>query len=516
VREPVPPATVAFHNPAAPRAVRFGPFRFDWRDRILTRDGAEIRLPPRALAILAHLLERPGRVVAKQELIDAVWKEAFVSESSLTEAVGVLRQALGDSAADAIYIQTLHRRGYRFIGTLQFDAPEATTLAIAPPHAETDGVAPRRRPYVIAAIVAGVAAVLAGWLLWRATPAPLVTRTTITLPDSMAPAPGLSAHTVVAVSPDGRRLVYVAGTSGSYRLYLRALDRFDALPIPGTEGGHGPFFSPDGESIGFFRRGRLLVSRLPDGEPLDIGAAGAGLGGWWHTDHTIFVATGTAAGIVRVADEGGRSTPVVTGSLNPAALRHPSVAFDDRTLLATVWRSNVRGSEVAAVDLETGASRIIARGVHPRSLSDTEIAYLSDGTLTAAPLDGGGEPRALLSGVMTGVSGAGQYTVARLGTLVYIPDSPTRKLRRLRRIGGGRDEALPFELRAFQNIAVSPDGHHLAATIYDRGASDHWAGGVGRGNRPRLTSEGGGGGAGWSADGRPVCVGSTRSGDFRI
>lgn len=476
-----------------------------------------MRLPPRAAAILAYLLERPNRIVAKQELIDAVWKEAFVSESSLTEAIGVLRQALGDTAAEAGVIQTVHRRGYRFVAPLQVETAGAPALqAVAE---ATPAVVPRPTPrgrvlFVVGLLAAGA---IAGWWMVRPAPDPAVTRATITLPESVAPAPGLSAHTVAAVSPDGRRVVYVAGSTGSYRLYLRALDRFDALPISGTDGAHGAFFSPDGSQIGFFRAGRLFVTRLPDGEPLNIGASGAGLGGWWHSDNSIFVATGTTNGIVRVAADGGRSTPVPVGALNPVLLRHPSVTPDGRTLLATLWRLNVRESQIVAVDLASGTARTLTAGVHPRSLTETDVVYLRDGQLMAVPLYHAGEPRPLLSGVMTGVGGAGQYSLSSNGTLLYVPETPARMLRRLQRIGAdGTDAPLPFELHRFQNISTSPDGTRVAATIYDRGASDLWVGDIARGTLQRITSEGGTIEPVWSRDSREVFFASTRSGAYRI
>ena len=96
VRETTEPG-LSFH-PSARRVLRFGPFRTDLSDGSLWREDEEVRMPPRALAILLYLLERPGRVVSKAELIDAVWKEANVSETSLTEALGIVRQALGDSS----------------------------------------------------------------------------------------------------------------------------------------------------------------------------------------------------------------------------------------------------------------------------------------------------------------------------------------------------------------------------------------------------------------------------------
>ena len=98
-----------------PEAVDFGPFRFVPGDG-LWRDGSEVPLPPRALGVLAALVARPGSVVSKQELMDAVWPDTFVTESSLLEAIGAAPRRLGDDRRQPIYIQTVHRRGYRFIG----------------------------------------------------------------------------------------------------------------------------------------------------------------------------------------------------------------------------------------------------------------------------------------------------------------------------------------------------------------------------------------------------------------
>jgi serine/threonine-protein kinase len=508
---------VTFHPAAARRALLFGPFRFDVIDKTLSRDSQEIRLPPRALMILDHLLERPNRVVGKQELLDLVWKDAFVGESSLTEAVGVLRQALGDSASGAEYIQTVHRRGYRFVAPIRVDAqtsPAAVpTLVPGPelPRAPEPSVArdPRR---VARFAVAGVAVLALGaaavWFVLKGDAATPLTRATITLPVAQAPVPGLTAQPVAALSPDGRRIVYVAGASGSYRLFLRAIDQFDAVAVPGTDGAHAPFFSPDGNSIGFFVRGRLMVMGLPDGQPIDLAEAAAGHGGWWHTDGSIVFATGSGEGVFRIAATGGERRAIRIAGLDGATLRHPTLANNGRTLLATSWAFNVRHSEVVAVDLGSGAARRIARGVHPRALGDGRIIYLRDGDLVAAPLDGSGPEVTLISGVMAGVTGAGQYSLASNGTLLYIPETPTRLLRQMVRVPlegpegkAGPEEPLLFEPRAFQNIVIAPDGRRVAATIYERGASDLWVGDIERGIVQRLTTEGGCVDPVWSHDG---------------
>jgi DNA-binding winged helix-turn-helix (wHTH) protein/Tol biopolymer transport system component len=507
--------------------VLFGPFRFDLSDRTLTRDGQEVRLPPRALLILAHLLERPNRIVSKRELIDTVWKDAFVGETSLTEAVGVLRQALGDAASDSTYIQTVHRRGYRFVAPLRFEAqttPVLTPVSTFEPSAT--GTAPTAvlhhralatRPLGIAiALLVLVIAAVAMWLVFGRQAPPQVTRATITLPVSQAPAPGLTAQPVATLSPDGRRIVYVAGAPGSYRLFLRSIDQFEAIAIPATDGAHGAFFSPDGASIGFFARGRLFVLRLPDGEPIDLAPSGAGVGGWWHTDESIVYATGTG-GLFRIPARGGTPAAVPVNGVDAAMLRHPTVLADGRTLLATHWKFNVRHSEIVAIDMETASARVIGRGVHARALPGGRVAYLRDNDLVAVPLSGQGPEVVLISGVMTGVTGSGQYSVAANGTLLYLPDVPSRLVRQMAIVTfEGVEQPLPFETRAFQNVALSPDGRSVATTIYERGASDLWIGDIERGVLQRLSSEGGNVDPVWSRDGMWIYFASTRAGQAQI
>jgi DNA-binding winged helix-turn-helix (wHTH) protein len=101
-----------------PEFLRFGQFRFTPGDG-LWRDGQPVPLPPRAIGVLTALLTTPGCVVSKQQLMDAVWPGTFVTESSLLEAIGLVREALGDDRRNPAYIQTVHRRGYRFIGRIE-------------------------------------------------------------------------------------------------------------------------------------------------------------------------------------------------------------------------------------------------------------------------------------------------------------------------------------------------------------------------------------------------------------
>jgi Tol biopolymer transport system component len=118
---------------------------------------------------------------------------------------------------------------------------------------------------------------------------------------------------------------------------------------------------------------------------------------------------------------------------------------------------------------------------------------------------------------MTGVTGSGQYSLAANGTLLYLPDVPTRLMRRMALVSlEGVERALPFEPRAFQNVALSPDGRSVATTIYERGASDLWVGDIARGVLQRLSSEGGNVDPVWSRDGTWIYFASTRTGQAQI
>jgi TolB-like protein/DNA-binding winged helix-turn-helix (wHTH) protein/Tfp pilus assembly protein PilF len=101
------------------RYFEFGPFRLDRQSRVLLRNGTIVPLTPKVFDTLAALVERPGEVITKEDLLRAVWPDSFVEESNLAQNVSVLRKALGDAA----YIETAPKRGYRFASPFQTDLP---------------------------------------------------------------------------------------------------------------------------------------------------------------------------------------------------------------------------------------------------------------------------------------------------------------------------------------------------------------------------------------------------------
>ena len=103
----------------ASETVDFGPFRVDWDNHTIHNDAHELRVTPKAFAVLRYLLARPGQVVTKEELLRSVWPSTIVSEAALTVCIRELRRVFGDSARAPQYLETVHRRGFRFIGPVQ-------------------------------------------------------------------------------------------------------------------------------------------------------------------------------------------------------------------------------------------------------------------------------------------------------------------------------------------------------------------------------------------------------------
>src|SRR5450755_4443759 len=103
---------------AVHRKLRFGPFILSVGERILRRDGQVLPLGGRALDILIYLADRPGEVIAKEELIDHVWSDVTVEEGSLRVHVAAIRKALGDGQFGNRYIANTKARGYSFVGTV--------------------------------------------------------------------------------------------------------------------------------------------------------------------------------------------------------------------------------------------------------------------------------------------------------------------------------------------------------------------------------------------------------------
>jgi eukaryotic-like serine/threonine-protein kinase len=535
MQEHDPARTLVFH-PSKRSVVYFGPFRLDLSDGLLSRGGEEVRLPPRALTILQHLVERAGRIVSKQTLMDVAWKDAHVGEASLTEAVGLIRQALGDDPQKPEFIQTVHRRGYRFIAPIATDVPSSTPSDRSQP---SDGfsrandsatgqtsASTRMRGATIAGLVGAVVLLTLGglwaWMARRPAAPERSVRVNIAFPSEQAPVPSLNAHPVVTLSPDGERFVYVGGAPDNVRLFLREMNRFGALPLPGTEGAHGPFFSPDGDWVAFFAQGSLKKVRVTGGdraEPQVICATETGVGGTWVSANEIVFAPNWRGPLMRVPASGGQ--PAIAVALASGTTYRWPDRLDDQTILATRWRSSADDAAVVAISMSSGAERVIAEpATFGRYAAGGKVLFLRDGDLYSVRVDPSthrpeGTPVRVVPGVMTGMTGAAQFAISPRGSLLYIDDVPERLQRTLAHADGqGRAADLPIPPRAFRFLAVC--GDRLAATVFARGNTDLWTGHLDRAAMTQITREGAASEPVWSPDCRTIAFSWNRTGVANI
>src|SRR3990170_5151943 len=260
-----------------PRGFRFGVFEIDLRTGELRKDGRKVKLQEQPFQVLAMLLERAGEVVTREEMQKKLWPEdTFVDfEHGLNIAINKIREALGDSADNPRFVETLPKRGYRFIAptvrvaslppaavpspngdvSRRSDLPlraEPSGLTKRPVpfevvvRTETAPPAPHRRTVLAWGLgsLALVALAVAAFLYLRPAPP----RSVVRLNMAVTPAEQLRGLNcpIVALSPDGTHVAFVGTRSGVQQIYVRALDTLEARAIPGTEGAYcTPFFSPD-------------------------------------------------------------------------------------------------------------------------------------------------------------------------------------------------------------------------------------------------------------------------------
>lgn len=508
----------------------FGPFRFDAADG-LRRSDVEVPLPPRALAVLSALLAQPGIVVSKQALLDAAWPEAFVTEASLLEAVRLLRDALGDDWHQPTYIQTVHRRGYRFIAlvkSLENQNPEhPRNPNSANPENRANPENPLR-PHLTASLTAvastiGVAMVFA--LFGQEPPKPRPTmRFTIALPADATLDPFRGS---LAISADGMRVVYAAIHGGRPRLFLRTVDRDTPTLIEGSDEAADPFFSPDGQWIGFFAHGSLKKLRVEGGRAVVLCAARAGGGGSWGADGTIVFGGGPGGGLARISADGGEPgepTVLATPQAGSRELRYgwPEILPDGSGVLYTV--ATLAGSSVALFDFESRArTTLVQAAAFGRASPTGHLIFERRGRLEAAPFSWKpprltAEPRPVLRGLATGTTWNGpRFAFSRTGSLVYIPgrsSAPDDRLHWL--VSDGRLEPTPLPPAPIASVEVARDLTHLALTVDDETGPNVWVGDLTRGAISRLTVEGTSVNPTWRPDGLEIAFAYSKAGPFNI
>lgn len=499
-------------------ALLFGAYRFDPVNGILSRDGEELPLPPRAVAVLTRLLRNPGNIVSKQELLESVWDGAFVTETSLSEAVSLLRQALQDPPQEPRYIQTVHRRGYRFIAVVHQDL-EVEPAAPPPPLPPID----RKRSWTTIAAAAASIVVLAAvsYPLLRGrerASRPAMARFTVTPPDSREL---VIAVPSLAVSPDGRHIVYMARRGDEIALFHRDVSSFSSREIPGTRNGVAPFFSADGQRVGFLSAGQIVAVPLAGGTALPLGTITGGV--WsasWGDDDSVVFASGLPSSLFRLRQ--GRPVERLTEKDPGSNMGHlwPRMLPGGKAVLFTVWTSTLWDARVDWLSLATGERRTVMTGASDcRFAKGMLVCARAGGTIVATPFDPdrgqiNGPTLPLLRDVAVNSFGMAQLDLGG-DTLTYLAGEEQSDARTLQRLVDGKPSPLPVPPRMYRNLRQGPDGR-LAVSVLRRDRSDIWIVDPASGASSRLTFSGFNVDPVWSPDGRWIAFGSKEDGVFNL
>ena len=204
-------------------------------------------------------------------------------------------------------------------------------------------------------------AAISGIAIWNLKPTPPkpVTRTVIMLP----PGDRLVGpeETSLALSPDGKQLAYAAIRGVTSQIYMRSMDSQEARPIPGTEGASEPFFSPDGQWIGFFAGGKLKKISLSGGAAVTLGDAGNNFGGSWSSQGTIFFAPSPGSPLLQVPDAGGTPQPLTRLEKGDGGQSWPQFMPGGKAVLFAAAGNIAADAQVAVQSIATGERRNLVR-----------------------------------------------------------------------------------------------------------------------------------------------------------
>ena len=461
---------------------------------ILTRDPDWSQLPDAVPPSIRQLLKRCLEKDSKRRLRDIGDARLEIDEA--------LARSSGGSALTSI-------------------PSEVAVPAAAPP---LPGRAPIIGPYLGGAFAAGLLAGAA--LLWLLLPkAAVAVRPVVqfSVPLGGERLAGID-FPAVAFSPAETHIAYIGSRGDRQQLFIRSLSGVTSEPIAGTDGALGPFFSPDGQWVGFFAEGKLKKVPVKGGPVRDVADAPIGFGASWGPDNTIVYAPNNGSALWLVSADGGQAHAITKVDIARGEFSHrwPQIVNAGRSVLFTVGtQGSWDDADIVLQAIKTGERHTIVQGGTVPHYIRNQLFYVRAGAVLAASFDPA-SPRVVadasrvLEGVAESADGAAQLSISPTGSAVFVPASGGPGARTMVWVdGAGRIQPLPAPPRAYSQPRLSPDGRTIALTISSGDRDDVWTYDIARNALTQLTFDGGSDPV-WSRDGLRLLFSASRGGPMAL
>src|SRR5258705_6513724 len=517
----------------------FEGFRLDLRRMGGWKHDQRILLEPKAVDVLRHLVANRDRLVTKDELLDCVWKDTFVTPNALTRAIAQLRKGLGDDVERPKLIETVTKRGYRFVApvTVSPNGNAGPAVPVAPAASVPGQPRERATARAVASIGALLAVVLlVGWLV----AAPRTSRPAATL--NISPLTSFGDVIDAIISPDAKYVAFVRSSQGRQSLWIRQLRGSNPIQLVGPEtvSYYGMSFAPDSGSIYYVVRGPEPLAH-PTGMLFQIAALGGAprrLG--TPFDHYPVVSPdgtrlaslradypspGQSALVIANADGSGVRALLAVHEpdiLAPGFFIAPSWSPSGDRLAAAVRNGDNGTARLVTVDVATGAVRRFATPLAAASFTSwmpagsgivftgaarrkPSVEFGSD--LWFQPLPDG-PPRPITTGVIE----YRNVTVSADGSsLVSVGGMQNAGLWRLP-LAGDRLDRIPSQKEDGLAGLSWLDPETVVFTSFDGGTAQIWTMGIYGSGRRQITTDRSNALPRPTADGRTIFFSSNRHG----